>query len=341
MTLESLSEKVRDDHDADILFYAGTISRPIDDFLIDECAAKKERKNLILMISTYGGDANAAYRIARSIRKTYGDGEIIAFVDSICASAGTLLILAADKLLLSDHAELGPLDAQILRSDEIGARTSGLIPLHALEYLESTAIDMFRNYFTQFRFGGTFPTATSVKIATEMTTGMMGRLYEQIDPLRVAEVNRQITIAHDYGKRIQRKLKPGALERLLHGYPSHDFTIDALEAADLFQNVDVPSDSLKQLGALLKSDIELYLQAPEPVAAFLHFPIAADVGSAPSDAADPGSTPPIAADHDSTLPTHHEKSPENADPDKTRIRPPRPEITASDSPTCEQDAGGS
>lgn len=255
--------KVCEDYDADLIFFFGPVMRPKDDFLIEECPKKRNRKNVILMITTFGGDANAAYRITRTIQKNYKDGNFYAFVPSVCASAGTLLISGADTLILTDHAELGPIDVQLMKVDEIGERTSGLTPIHALEYLQSHAGEFFENQFASLRFVRRFSTTVAAKIATDITTGLLGHLYDQIDPIRLAEVNRFLRVAQDYGARIGRNLKEGALDRLLSEYKSHDFVIDPTEAEEIFKKIEQPKPALAELGSLLKPKMteSLYVES--------------------------------------------------------------------------------
>ena len=301
--IETLCSKVCDEYDADLIFYFGPVERPKDDFLIDECPKKQKRTNVILMICTFGGDGNAAYRISRILRKQYckKNGKFYAFVNGVCASAGTLIALGADELILSDHAELGPIDAQLRRQDEIGEHTSGLTALHALECLQEHSQVMFELHFRTLRFGGGFSTNAAAKIATEITNGLVGELYQQIDPVRIAEVNRFIRIASDYGNRIGKNLKPGALQKLLKGYPAHDFVIDPEEASELFVNISTPKPSLEELATLLKPSADKYLYGTAAHVAYFEHPPSV----APAIA---HSSPP-----DQPRPNHHENQTDPSD----------------------------
>lgn len=60
-------------------------------------------------------------------------------------------------------------------------------------------------------------------------------------------------IADDYGRRIgTNNIKRSALERLLIGYPSHDFAIDRDEAKELFHRVREPDEIEQKILQLLK-----------------------------------------------------------------------------------------
>ena len=90
------------------------------------------------------------------------------------------------------------------------------------------------------------------EIATRIASGLFAPIYSQIDPVRVGEVARALSIAEDYGRRLDGNLKPGALERLVGGYPSHSFVIDCEEVRDLFDNVREPTTDETELAQLLK-----------------------------------------------------------------------------------------
>ena len=78
--------------------------------------------------------------------------------------------------------------------------------------------------------------------ASALAIGLMGPVFSQIDPLQVAEVDRAMRAARLYVQRLGgNHLKEGALDRLLTGYPSHDFVIDREEASDLIRTVRAPS----------------------------------------------------------------------------------------------------
>lgn len=66
--------------------------------------------NVDLMINVYGGDVDAAHRAAYLIRKSVPDGTVHAVIPDSAKSAGTLLAIGTDRLLMSDTSELGPID---------------------------------------------------------------------------------------------------------------------------------------------------------------------------------------------------------------------------------------
>lgn len=61
-----------------------------------------------LVLHTPGGLVLASLQIARAIKQH--PGEVTVFVPHLAMSGGTLIVLAADEIVLSPHASLGPVD---------------------------------------------------------------------------------------------------------------------------------------------------------------------------------------------------------------------------------------
>jgi len=66
---------------------------------------------LDLVLHTPGGFVLAAYQIAHAIRMH--QGKITVFVPHYAMSGGTLIALAADEIVMEEHAVLGPVDPQL------------------------------------------------------------------------------------------------------------------------------------------------------------------------------------------------------------------------------------
>jgi IS1 family transposase len=101
------------------------------------CERKPKRDNAILFLTTYGGDPDAAYRLATCLRRNYK--KISVYVFGLCKSAGTLAALGADNIVLGDFRELGPLDVQLTKPDELVPTSSGLDIFQAMGVLTNSA----------------------------------------------------------------------------------------------------------------------------------------------------------------------------------------------------------
>lgn len=248
--------KVAEHRDSDVYFFAGAIERPFAR-QFRECVLKNAKKsNALLLLTTVGGSGDAAYQMARCLQEKYRDGSVAVLVDTFCKSAGTLLTLGAKKVIMTDLAELGPLDVQITKPDTIGERTSGLTPSQSFITLRAEAFLCFEKFFLDIleRSGYAITTRTAALIAANVTAGLYRPIYAQIDPMRLGEFQRAVQIAMEYGKRLDswsRNLKNGSLTRLIAGYPSHEFVIDKREAETLFNNVEAPTLEEQLLSDLL------------------------------------------------------------------------------------------
>lgn len=200
-------------------------------------------------MSTFGGNADAAYIIARHIKRTYK--KFILYVFGYCKSAGTLFALGADEIIMSCHGEFGPLDVQIAKADEIGYRSSGLEISQALEFLSEQAYNLFEKQFLEIktRSSGVITTKTASEIASSITVGLLAPITSQIEPIKIGEMQRAVNIAYHYGIRLNET--PTRVQRLINDYPSHSFVIDFNEAKEIFGNVREPNEKESLLELIL------------------------------------------------------------------------------------------
>ena len=70
-----------------------------------------------LLLHTTGGSIDAAEKLIRMVRSTAGETEFRIIVPEFAKSAGTLMVLGADRVVMSDMSELGPIDPQMVFAD--------------------------------------------------------------------------------------------------------------------------------------------------------------------------------------------------------------------------------
>ena len=93
----------------------------------------KSGEKLDLLLHTMGGSGDAAEKLVRMIRRRIGQAELRVIVPEIAKSAGTLIVLGADCVVMSDMSELGPIDPQMRFAD-----SSGLVRWHPVQnYLDA------------------------------------------------------------------------------------------------------------------------------------------------------------------------------------------------------------
>ncbi|MBR2960926.1 MAG: hypothetical protein IKC44_05150 [Burkholderiaceae bacterium] len=241
MQKPSVDAPIKEQTDKDLIIVYRDIDMPLFYDInqgIKERKKKINNRNCVLFLTTHGGDPNAGYRIAKCLQKNYD--HIRLAVVSYCKSAGTLISLAANEIAFSDLGELGPLDIQVSKQDEVGAQASSLDIIEAMEAISSHMRKTFAKSLIDIRFGTKISTRLAGDLAAQLTSNVAAPLYSQIDPQRVAEMQRAMSIALKYGNMLAEKsknLKKDSLHRLVTDYPTHSFVIDKDEAANLFVNV--------------------------------------------------------------------------------------------------------
>ena len=223
----TLSAEVGKKHSADVIIYSGNIDDQTVDQLIGIVRQKNRRENIVLMLASRGGSPDAAFRMARCLKRYYK--KFIIFIYGRCKSAGTMVAIGADEIIISDFGEFGPLDVQLDKQDELFENISGLNIMQALTSLDTRTQEYFREIVVDLRTGskGAISTKLASDIATKLAIGVYGNIYSQVDPVQLGAIERAINIASDYAKRLQSKnVKSDAIDKLVNRYPSHSFVID-------------------------------------------------------------------------------------------------------------------
>lgn len=189
-----------------------------------------------ILLESRGGHAEIAYATVNFLRKYCKKLNVI--VPRYAKSAATLMCLAADEIVMGELAELGPIDVQITDPFERGADPfSPLDEFKSMEFLREYStelLDFFALLLIQ-RSG------MSVKEALHETipalVGLMTPLYGKIDPSKVGGYRRALAIGEEYAKRLLKRRRARDADRIVQklvwGYPSHDFVIDAVELREL------------------------------------------------------------------------------------------------------------
>jgi hypothetical protein len=239
----------------DVLLLNCGLDRPLDEQVIRMCHKRKCRPKLLLILITEGGDANAAYRIARCLQDRYEHFSCL--ISGYCKSAGTLVALGANELIFGEHGELGPLDVQMAKKDELWGSESGLTVLTALAAIHEKALLAFEHFFLSItrKSQGRISTRTSFDASVKLTEAIFSPITQQIAPLHVGEAWRSMAVATQYGYRLREKSRNfslDTLETIVTEYPSHGFVIDQREAEGLFRRVRGCNDSERELLAALR-----------------------------------------------------------------------------------------
>jgi hypothetical protein len=226
----------------DVFLYHGLINRVGFD-LIADCLEKRTPRSdqVCLVLSSTGGEADSAYRISRAFRRYYKKFNLL--IPGLCKSAATLLAIGADQLIFGNRGELGPLDIQMSKPDEMFESMSGLDIAQAINAIETCALSAFKRYLVDIKEGSGIRTRMAAEIAVELAEKCITPISSKIDPITLGEHQRAMKVAIEYGQRLNGhsdNLADGALEKLVSAYPSHGFVIDREESRSLFKNIEDP-----------------------------------------------------------------------------------------------------
>lgn len=242
--------------ESDIILYNGAIDDRGADKLV-AITSDTKNKSVLFLLCTLGGDAHAAFKIARRLQEKYEKFSL--YIYGYCKSAGTLIAIGSDEIVMSDYAEFGPLDVQLAEKDEMIKLSSGLNVDEAIRTLKEEALDFFRSAVLELVAGANISTKTATEVATNLAIGFISPLVSQIDPIRVGEIHRATKIALAYGERlIEKRGNIGSDKQLAHlvqGYPDHGFVIDFQEAKHIFKNVRKHTVAEAAIGESLKDSV--------------------------------------------------------------------------------------
>lgn len=269
----------------DVYVYSGQIN---GDGYEGICNVLKQRQHdkALLVLATPGGDPHAGFRIARALQHAYDGFSLL--VPRYCKSAGTLIAIGAKTIYMADMSELGPLDVQVKKSDELIGFNSGLDIIQAVNNLQQSAMNAFRSYLNELHREARISTKIAADISTKLTAGLFEPIFGQIDPMRLAETQRAMEIAFAYGARLNEKsnnLRATGLGDIVAKYPSHGFVIDRKEARNIFIDVKAPSGVLSALSDALHAQMLPAIDSATPSIAYYSIPPLA--GALHENASDP------------------------------------------------------
>jgi ATP-dependent protease ClpP protease subunit len=168
-----------------------------------------------LLLHTRGGDVDAAEKLINLVQATVEGSALRIIIPDFAKSAGTLMALAADTLLMSDSSELGTIDPQIWSTDGRG---------HEICHSVLAYIDAYKRHADALKTNPDDPVAKTMLSKLDPTTL---RNYEAI-------VNRARTFAEDQLKRKGRNFSSIASALLdTNRWPSHGQMVKWQDAREI------------------------------------------------------------------------------------------------------------
>jgi ClpP class serine protease len=223
--------------------------------LIGHLDAIKNTSKISLYLYTRGGHTLAAWSITNLIYQFCDEFEVL--VPSEAHSAGTLICLGANTIVMTKQATLGPIDPSVNTPLNPG------IPGGSPEARFPVSVEAINGFIELAKQAG-------AKTSSDMTA-VLSTLTSHVHPLVLGQVYRTRSQIRMLGNRLlsrhmQDKEK---IEKLLSFLcsesGSHDYTIYRQEARDdLGLNVERPDDALYDLMKKIYDDISDELKLTEP-----------------------------------------------------------------------------
>ncbi|KAA6325832.1 hypothetical protein EZS27_024995 [termite gut metagenome] len=228
------------------------------DYFIDHLDKIGKQQKISLFLYTRGGNTLAAWSLVNLIRQFCKDFEVI--IPSKAQSAGTLISLGANTIIMTKQATLGPIDPSL---------NSPLNPQNPMVPQNSQAripvsVESIKGYFQFIQ--------NDLKINNERNLkDILINLSNQVHPLVLGDIYRsrsqiQMLAKKLLSKQIQEEEKiKKIIAFLCSDSGSHDYTIYRKEAKnELGLNIEAPDDNFYSLIKATFNDIKSELELDIP-----------------------------------------------------------------------------
>ncbi len=195
-------------------------------------------KKISLILYTLGGNTMAAWNIVNLIREYCEEFEII--VPRKARSAGTILCLGTNKIILTHQSTLGPIDPSII--SPLGNKVN----INGLDMNIPTSVESVKAYFNLAKH------ELGINKSKDLIKAFL-KLSDTLNPLLMGDVYRsqgQIKMIAEkllVYQNCKKKQKRSIINFLCSDSGSHDYAINFKEAKQLGLNVELANDKLNNL----------------------------------------------------------------------------------------------
>lgn len=211
------------------------IAPDVIDFFVDHLDAMWPTPKISLVLHTCGGDTAAAWQLVNLLRTFCDDLEVI--IPSKALSAGTLISLGANRIVMTKQASLGPIDPSL--NGPLNPQIPGGGPNHRAP-VSVEAVQGFLDVVQE-----------QLKVTDAAALVMVwNKLAEQIHPIVLGQIFRTRSQIRTLAKRllayqgVEEDRREGIISFLCSESGSHDHTINRREALAMGLAIDKPSEEL-------------------------------------------------------------------------------------------------
>jgi Serine dehydrogenase proteinase len=212
-----------------ILLYAAPIGDDSVRIVYELLQEIGKTEHLGLVLSTVGGNVTTTRQLAFLLREY--TQHLTIFVPYRAWSAGTLLCLCADELVLGPLAELGPIDPQVGSATQAPSGAPGMISAQDIRMFPEMAAKWFG------------------VIKEEDQIQLLALVAQRIFPSSLTTFYRYDQMVQEIGNELlsyqcptmESDAREKIVQKLVRGYYSHDYIISRRDAQQLGLNVVFPS----------------------------------------------------------------------------------------------------
>jgi len=236
--------------------------------LLDDLHAPSK---ISLFLYTRGGDTLAAWSVVNLLREFCSELEVL--IPSKCTSAGTLIALGADRIVMAKQAYLGPIDPSVngpLNPQLPGGPPNARYPL---------SVEDVAGYMDLARDEG--------GLSVDGLATVFSKLAHEVHPLALGQVKRARGQIQALAKKLLTKhmSETETIERIVNilctDAGSHDYAIYRAEARrELGLNIETPSQQLYEWMKSVLLDVRSEMELDVP---FSPVTLATSAGAAPQN----------------------------------------------------------
>ncbi len=209
-----------------------SIASDVIDPFVDLLDAIGPVRRISLILHTMGGHTLAAWRLVNLIRMFCDELEVI--VPSKALSAGTLMCIGADKIIMTKQAVLGPIDPSVNSPLNPQVNFGGQMTQ------VSVSVESIRGYLNLARqelgiADSQHLTQLIVDLSSHIHPVVLGNVFRTTEQIRF--LARKLL-----PRQVKDELKVKSIvDFLCADSGSHDYTIDRREASELGLNIEKPT----------------------------------------------------------------------------------------------------
>lgn len=203
------------------------IGQDVIDLFVDHLDAIGPVDKISLILYTSGGNTSAAWNLVNLFHMFCDDFEVI--VPGKCMSAGTLISLGANRIVMTKQASLGPIDPSI--QHPLGPP----IPGASAEARAGVSVEAVNGYLDAIRkYGGSgaLEGQALLDLSNKVHPLVLGQIFRSRQQIR--DLARKLLIKHTSETQ---KIKE-IIDFLCSESGSHDYTINRREAGQLGLSVE-------------------------------------------------------------------------------------------------------